>query len=341
MFPVQPAHTRALIIAEVAQSHDGSLGLAHAFIDAAARAGADAIKFQTHIAAAESTPGEPWRVKFSKQDESRYAYWQRMEFTPEQWHGLKTHADEAGLKFMSSPFSLEAVELLEQVGNYAWKIASGELGNTPMLERIAATGGPVFLSSGMSPLSEVDAAVAFFKAHGNPLTVLQCTSAYPSPPEKIGLNLIPFYRARYGTPVGLSDHSGSIYPGLAAAVLGIDVLEVHLALHRDMFGPDVIASVTTEELAQLVEGVRFIEAMRANPVDKDALAGELQPLRALFTRSIVARRDLPAGTTLAAEDLVLKKPGSGLPPDQLPAVIGRRLRRALPADSLLQAEDLE
>ncbi len=341
MFPDQPAHTRALILAEVAQSHDGSLGLAHAFIDAAARAGADAIKFQTHIAAAESTPGEPWRVKFSKQDESRYAYWQRMEFTPEQWHGLKAHADEAGLKFMSSPFSLEAVELLEQVGNYAWKIASGELGNTPMLARIAATRGPVFLSSGMSPLAEVDAAVDFFKAHGNPLTVLQCTSAYPSPPEKIGLNLIPFYRERYGTPVGLSDHSGSIYPGLAAAVLGIDVLEVHLALHRDMFGPDVIASVTTEELAQLVQGVRFIEAMRANPVDKDALAGELQPLRALFTRSIVARRDLPAGAVLAAEDLVLKKPGSGLPPDQLPAVIGRRLRRALPADSLLQAEDLE
>jgi N,N'-diacetyllegionaminate synthase len=184
--------TPCLIVAEVAQGHDGSLGLAHSFIDAVANAGADAVKFQTHLAAAESTPGEPWRVKFSPQDASRYDYWKRMEFTEEGWNGIKKHADEHGLKFLSSPFSVEAVELLGRVGVAAWQVASGEVSNIPMLERMAATGLSIILSSGMSPISEIDAAVELVKARGSPLVVLQCTSAYPFPPEKIGLNLIPF-----------------------------------------------------------------------------------------------------------------------------------------------------
>src|SRR5262245_14472502 len=148
-----------LIVGEVAQAHEGSLGFAHAYIEAIATTGADAVKFQTHIAAAESTPLEPWRVKFSEQDASRYDYWKRMEFTEDQWCGLKKHADEKGLKFLSSPFSVEAVELLTRVGVSAWKIASGEVSNTQMFERIAATKLPVILSSGMSPLSEIDMAV--------------------------------------------------------------------------------------------------------------------------------------------------------------------------------------
>src|SRR5215471_8334229 len=125
---------QCLIVAEVAQAHDGSLGFAHAFIDAIAAAGADAVKFQTHIAAAESTPAEPWRVKFSRQDETRYDYWRRMEFTEAQWRGLKAHADERGLLFLSSPFSVEAVDLLARVGVAAWKIASGEVSTRPMFE---------------------------------------------------------------------------------------------------------------------------------------------------------------------------------------------------------------
>src|ERR671925_320777 len=147
--------TQCCIVAEVAQAHDGSLGTAHAFIDACARAGADAIKFQTHIAAAESTPGEPWRVKFSPQDATRYDYWKRMEFTEEQWHGLKRHADERGLLFLSSPFSPDAVDLLKRVGVAGWKVASGEISNEPMLATMAATGQPVMLSTGMSTNAEI------------------------------------------------------------------------------------------------------------------------------------------------------------------------------------------
>lgn len=330
-----------LIIAEVAQTHDGSLGMAHAFIDAVANAGADAIKFQTHIAAAESTPGEPWRVKFSLQDQSRYEYWQRMEFTEAQWRGLKQHASERGLLFLSSAFSPEAVELLSRVGVAAWKVASGEVNNTPLFEQMRATGLPMLLSTGMSPMEEIDAAVQFIRAGGQPLAILQCTSAYPCPPEKIGLNLLEIFRNRYGCAVGLSDHSGTIYSGLAAASLGAEVLEIHVTLSREMFGPDVPVSVTTEELRQLVEGVRFIEKIVSNPVDKNQIAEELAPIRRLFTKSVVAHVNLIAGTVLREEHLRIKKPGTGLPASQLSKVVGSRLKRNIKAGELLSLEDLD
>jgi N,N'-diacetyllegionaminate synthase len=336
-----PADGRCMIVGEIAQAHDGSLGIAHSYVDAIADAGADAVKFQTHIAEAESTLAEPWRVKFSRQDSTRYAYWKRMEFTEEQWHGLKKHADERGLKFLSSPFSVEAVELLSRVGVAAWKIASGELSNTPMIDRILKTRWPLVLSSGMSSLSELDPLVKRAKAEGVPLAVLQCTSLYPCPPEKIGLNMIPFFRERYECAVGLSDHSGTIYPGLASAMLGIDMLEVHVTLSREMFGPDVPASITTPELRQLVDGVRFIERMLAHPLDKDASALEMKPLRDLFTKSVVARVDLPAGSILREEDLTLKKPGTGIPAARLQQLVGRSLRRPVKADQILVESDLE
>jgi N-acetylneuraminate synthase len=330
-----------LIVGEVAQAHDGSLGIAHAFIDAIANAGADAVKFQTHIAAAESTLAEPWRVKFSQQDKTRYDYWKRMEFTEEQWHGLKRHADEKGLLFLSSPFSVEAVELLTQVGVAAWKIASGELSSTPMFERIAATRLPLLLSTGMSSFAEIDQAVQQIKNAKLPLAVMQCTSAYPCPPEKVGLNLLQLFRERYQCAVGLSDHSGTIYPGLAAATLGIEVLEVHVTFSREMFGPDVPASINTTELRQLVDGIRFVEKMKQNPVDKDALSEETAPLRKLFTKSVVAAGPLPAGTVLRKEHLAVKKPGTGIPAHRLAELIGTRLKRSCEADEFLVEDDLE
>ena len=332
---------RCLVIGEVALTHDGSLGLAHAFVDAIAAAGADAVKFQTHIAEAESTPAEPFRVKFSLQDATRYDYWKRMAFTPEQWEGLAAHAGERGILFMSSPFSVEAVDLLDRIGMALWKVPSGETPNTALVDRMLDTGAPILLSTGMSPLAEIDAAVERVRRRGVPVGVFQTTTAYPCPPEKIGLNLIPFYRERYGCWVGLSDHSATIYPGLAGAAIGLDLLEVHVTLSREMFGPDVVASVTTTELRQLVEGVRFIERMRANPVDKDLSAQETSHLRRVFTRSLVARRDLPAGTVLTREDLAMKKPGTGLSPDRLDEVVGLRLARPVAADQLLAADDLE
>ena len=342
MTDIQPVigSGRCFVMGEVALTHDGSLGQAHAFVDAIAAAGADGVKFQLHIAEAESTPAEPFRVKFSRQDATRYDYWKRMAFTPDQWQGLADHCRERGVAFVCSPFSIEAVDVLERIGQPFWKVASGEIGHLSLLDRMIATGQPIVISSGMSPLAETDAAVARITAGGNQVGVLQCTTAYPCPPEQVGLNLIPEFRTRYGGWVGLSDHSATIFPGLAAATIGIDILELHVTLSREMFGPDVIASVTTSELRQLVDGIRFIERMKESPLDKDAAASATGPLRAIFTRSLVARAAFPAGHVLERGDLVLKKPGSGLPESRLHDVVGRRLRRAIGADALLLDDDL-
>lgn len=330
-----------LIIAEVGQAHEGSLGNALAYIDAAATAGADAIKFQTHIAAAESTPGEPWRVKFSAQDETRFDYWKRMEFTPGQWAILARRAAEKGLFFLSSAFSFEAVDLLDELGVPAWKVGAGETVNSPLIHRMARTGKPVLLSSGMSAWEELDAAVACVRSCGAPVAVFQCTTKYPCPAQDTGLNVIGELGQRYGCPVGLSDHSGVTHAGIAAAALGASLIEVHITFSRACFGPDVPASLTLEELASLVQGVRFVKTALANPVDKNAMAASMAHNKRIFGRSVVAARRLAAGTRLTETDIALRKPGGGLPPGRFDSLPGRLLRRDLEINELLAEEDLE
>jgi N-acetylneuraminate synthase len=333
--------SQCLIIGEVGLAHDGSLGLAHSYVDAIASAGADAVKFQTHIAAAESTPAEPFRVNFSRQDATRYEYWKRTEFTEDQWRGLAEHARQRQLLFLSSPFSIEAADLLARVGVAFWKIASGETSNAALLDRVADTGLPIVLSTGMSSIEEIDAAVSRLRSRDVMVGLLQCTTAYPCPPERIGLNMIPLFRERYGVLTGLSDHSGTIYAGLAAATLRADVLEVHVALSRAGFGPDIPASITPEELRQMVDGVRFIEKMHRNPVDKTQAAVDTLPLRQIFTKSVVARVPLGAGVVLESQHLAVKKPGTGIPAARLGDVIGRRLRRPVGIDEQIRQEDIE
>jgi len=332
---------RCFIIGEVAQAHDGSLGSAHAYIDAIANAGADAVKFQTHIADAESSPEEPWRVHFSTQDKTRFEYWKRMEFTEQQWIALKEHAEQRGLVFLSSPFSEQAVDMLSCMDMAAWKIASGEINNLALLKKITKTGRPILISTGMSTYSEIDAAVELVKSSNCPVAVLQCTTSYPTEAEKIGLNLLAEYKKRYDCPVGLSDHSATIYAGLAAATLGVDILELHITLSKEIFGPDVIASVTTSELKILVEGIRFIERARHSPIDKDEIAPEFDELRKIFTKSIFAARELPAGTCLAKEDLILKKPGTGIPAAEINNIIGRCLIPNVRSGELIKYESFQ
>src|SRR6476660_7357088 len=185
------------LIAEVAQAHDGSLGAAHAYIDAAAEAGVDAVKFQTHIAQAESTLDEPFRVKFSQQDDTRYAYWKRMEFTPEQWAGLAQHAAEKNLVFLSSAFSVAAVELLKKLGLAAWKVGSGEVGTRDLLDAMLAAGGPILLSTGMSTYAAIGEAVPRLRGKEAKVALFQCTTRYPVALEEVGLNVIGELRQRF------------------------------------------------------------------------------------------------------------------------------------------------
>ncbi len=332
------------VIAEIAQAHDGSLGTAHAMIDAAAFAGADAVKFQTHIAEAESSPGEPWRVHFSPQDATRFDYWRRMEFSEAQWAGLKDHAEEKGLLFLSSPFSMEAFALLERLEIAGWKVASGEITNFQMLDAMCATGRPLLLSTGMSPLDEIDRTIQRIKATGAPLAVLQCSSTYPTAAAGVGLNVLDVFKQRYAgscaAAVGLSDHTGTLYPSVCAAYLGAQVIEVHLTLSKHAFGPDVPASLTVEDLARLVEGVRFAEDMRRHDVDKSTVSDEAGGLRPIFMKSLAAARDLAAGETLTPETLACRKPGTGIAAARFDEFIGRRLARPLQKHALLALDDI-
>ena len=329
------------VVAEVAQAHDGSLGTAHAFIDAAADAGADAIKFQTHIADAESTLDEPWRVKFSHQDASRFDYWRRMEFRAGEWSGLVDHCRDRNIAFMSSPFSLESVELLSSLGMGLWKIASGEIYNPPLIDAVLATGSPVIYSTGMSRLQELDDIVALTRHNGNDFALLQCATAYPCPPELWGFGVMDEIRQRFGCLAGFSDHSGGIYAGLAAATLGAAILELHITFSRCAFGPDVPASVTPDDLARLVAGIRQIETARqANP-DKDAIAERTGGLKEIFGRSLALREDLPAGTRIEQRHLALKKPAGGLSWDARHDVVGKVLTQDKSARRLLHTEDFE
>ncbi len=328
------------IIAEIAQAHDGSLGIAHSYIDALANTGVDAVKFQTHIAIAESSEFEPFRVKFSYEDETRFDYWKRMEFNPDQWQGLKKHCDEVGLEFMSSPFSNAAVDLLEQIGVKRYKVGSGEVSNLLMMEKIAKTQKQVIISSGMSEWKELDDIVSFFKPYGNEISLLQCTTAYPTLPGQWGLELIPEMKKRYNLPVGYSDHSGKIYPSIAAVALGAEIIEFHVTFDKQMFGPDAKASLTINEVKQLVLATREIELDLLTKQNKE-LKEDLLKMKSIFGKSLAINKDLKAGSEISINDLEAKKPhGYGIEAKLYKTVLGKKLREDLKAFSFLKNENL-
>jgi N-acetylneuraminate synthase len=326
------------VVAEVAQAHDGSLGILHSFVDACAAARVDAVKFQVHIAEAESSSHEPFRVKFSEVDATRFDYWQRMGLSREQWAGVKTHCEQAGVEFLATPFSNAAVDLLETLGVSRYKVGSGDVSNAVLIERIARTGKEAILSTGLATADEIAAAADRLRANG--VVILQCATRYPTQPEDIELCAIPALRERFGCPVGLSDHSGTIYPGIAAVALGAAVVEAHVTFDRRMFGPDARASLTVDEFSRMIEGIRFMEKARGANAEK-ALSAEKEKLRETFGRTLSVNRDLPAGHVVGFDDLEAKKPaGKGLPASNLDKVIGRKLVRAKARWDFLGPDDL-
>jgi len=329
------------IIAEIGQAHEGSLGILHSYIDALATTGVDAIKFQTHIAEAESSEHEPFRVKFSYEDATRYDYWKRMSFTLEQWKGIKSHCDEVGLEFVSSPFSNAAVDLLEEAGVSRYKIGSGEVNNLLMLEKIAKTRKPVILSSGMSSFTELDVSVDFLQKRNIDVSVLQCTTAYPTKPEEWGLNVIDELKARYDLPTGFSDHSGDIFACLAAVAKGAEILEFHAVFDKRMFGPDTKASITIDEIKKLVEGVRAIEISLKYNIDKQDNV-RFSELKGIFEKSLAVNKDLKAGAVITFDDLEAKKPkGHGMDASQYQSVIGKKVSIDLKQWDFLTLDSLE
>jgi N-acetylneuraminate synthase len=328
---------RTMIIAEIGSVHDGSFGNACKLIELAAECGADIVKFQTHLPAAETLRDAPMPPYFK--GEPRFEYFERTGFSRPQWRDLQRACAAAGIGFLSSPFSIEAVDLLEEVGVDLYKVPSGETSNLPLLERLAETGKPVLLSTGMSNWAEIDAAVAILRS-GGPLCVMQCTSAYPCPPERVGLNVLAEMRARYGVPVGFSDHTLGPAAALAAAALGAGVIEKHLTFSRKMYGSDAANSMEPAEFAALCRDLRAVWTMLDNPVEKDDLA-PYRDMKRIFEKSVVSARALAAGTTIRREDLAFKKPGDGIPAARYRDLLGRRVLRDLPADHKLAAAEIE
>lgn len=321
-----------LIIAEAGMNHDGSLGNAIRLAETAAECGADAVKFQLHEAAAETTRDAPSPPYF--QHETRWEYFERTAFSDEQWALLKAACDRAGIEFLCSAFSLEAVERLERIGVARYKIGSGEVTNLALVRAVAATGKPVLLTSGMSSWSELDAAV---EAVGDNVTILQCTSSYPTLPEYVGLNVLAELRERYGKPVGFSDHTLGLAAPFAAAALGAVVVEKHFTLSKQSYGPDAALALELDELEDLVDGIRDIETMLANPVDKD----DIEPfaeMKRVFEKSVVSVVDIPEGASIERGWLAAKKPGTGIPAAKLDEVVGRTARGEIAADTVITEE---
>ena len=313
------------IIAEIGQAHEGSLGILYSYIDALAVTGVNAVKFQMHIAEAESSSEEPFRVQFSLEDKTRFDYWKRMGFSLEQWKGIKKHCDEVGLDFICSPFSNLAVDWLEEIGIEQYKIGSGEVNNFLILEKIAQTGKPVILSSGMSSYEELDQTVAFLRERNVNFSILQCTTAYPTEPEQYGLNVIQELKNRYNVPIGFSDHSAKIETCIAATALGASILEFHAVFDRQLFGPDSKSSLTIEEIQNLVISVRNIKRALDNPIDKNSNES-FTALKEIFEKSLAVNKKLSQGHVLTIDDLEAKKPkGYGIDAAKFMDVVGKRL----------------
>ena len=322
-----------LIIAEVGLAHEGSLGIAHSFIDSVASSGADAIKFQTHIAEKESSKNEPFRVNIFPQDKNRYDYWERTSFTEKQWLELKNHAEDKNLLFLSTPFSIEAAELLVRIGIKGWKVGSGETNNIILLEKLSNFNMPILLSSGMSYLHELDFCINYLESKKIPTLLMQCCSKYPCPPEDYGLNMINDFKKRYNIPIGFSDHSGDFSTPLAAASLGADAIEMHVTWSKEYFGPDSKASLDFKELRACVKGIRNIEKSLNNPINKDKEADNLSEMRYLFTKGLIASEDIKKGSIITTKIIDSRKPCDGISAFRYHDVIGKKALFDIPKGS--------
>jgi len=268
------------IIAEVGSVHDGSFGNALKLIELSKESGATAVKFQTHIAEFETTPYAPSPSYFSS--EPRFNYFQRTSFDKDQWIKLKQHADKLGIGFISSPFSVEALDLLVSIGCRVIKIPSGEITNVELLQAIAKSGLKTICSSGMSSWQELDMAFSTLSSEKiDEIVMLQCSSRYPCPPEHVGLNILPAMISRYNCTVGLSDHTLSSAAAVSAIHYGATVIEKHITFSKKMFGSDAAHSLEPDEFKSFVALVNESFTILNSPVDKDDLS-DYKEMKAVF-----------------------------------------------------------
>lgn len=325
------------IIAEIGSTHDGSIRNACKMIEIASKCGANIAKFQTHIPEAETLPNAPMPSYFK--GEPRFEYFKRTGFTIKEWKHLKKCCEKNNIEFMSSVFSIEAVDLLEKIGVKRYKIPSGEVTNLPMLEYIAKKEKPIILSSGMSDWRELDEAVDIITKYNKKLTVLQCTSAYPAKYNEIGLNVMLEIKDRYSLPVGLSDHSLTNYSSFAAVTLGATIIEKHFTLSKNLYGSDAKHSLEPHEFSDLAKGIRAIEEMLKNKVNKNQIE-KFNEMKQVFQKSIVSKKDILKDEIIKIDMISIKKPGTGIPPKFFNKLIGKIAKRDIKKDTVIKFEDI-
>ena len=327
-----------MIIAEIGSVHDGSFGNAKKLIELVAKCGADAVKFQTHIGKEESLKNAPNPGYFNS--ESRIEYFDRTSFNEIQWLELKKIAHENNLLFISSPFSLEAVDFLEKIGIDIYKIPSGEVSNIPLLEKISKVKSPIILSSGMSNWQEIDLAYETLKDHKD-LTIMQCTSAYPCPNNQVGLNVIKEIKQRFSNvKIGFSDHTMGYSAPIAAAALGAEIIEKHFTFSRDMYGSDAKHSMEPKEFQILCKELKNTWEIIKNPVDKNDNSS-FKKMKQIFEKSIVFSKNMKKGESVKLNDLKFKKPGTGIPAKDYKLIINKTLTKDINKDVLIKYSDIK
>ena len=324
------------IIAEIGSTHDGSFGNAQNLISEIKECGADIVKLQLHLPDYEMLPNAPNPKFFTK--ENRHDYFLRTNFSIEQYNLLKEKTESLGMDLMVSPFSEKAIELLEQVNIKYYKVASGEVTNLRLLQKLKKTGKEIFLSTGMSNWNEIDNALEVLGIKKT--TIMQCTSLYPCPVDFVGLNIIPEMLNKYKIPVGFSDHFLGCEAGFSAAVLGASVIEKHVTFSRKMYGSDAPYAMELDEFKKYVKGLRLIWKMLDKPINKNEI-DKFKDMKKVFEKSIVTSRRLKKGKVIQISDLSFKKPGTGINASKYRNIIGKKLKNSLEKNIMIKLTDLE
>lgn len=331
------------VIAEAGVNHNGDPALAEKLVDAAADAGADAVKFQTFKAdklAVESAPKADYQSRGTNAAESQIAMFRRLELSEQAHRDLMTRCARRNILFLSSAFEEDSADLLNRLGVVAFKIPSGEITNFPLVEHVARFGKPLIVSTGMATEEEVAAVADAIRGAGNEQIIfLQCTSAYPADPADVNLRAMQTMAKTFGVPVGYSDHTLGIEVALASVALGACIVEKHFTLDRSMPGPDHQASADPSELAALVCGIRRVE--RSLGDGRKVPAVSEKNTADVARKSLVAITDIPEGAIITAAMIGVKRPGTGLPPVQLNNVLGKRAVKKVRAGVLISWEMLQ
>ncbi len=325
------------IIAEVGINHEGSFDKAILCVDAAVKAGADCVKFQSHITEAEMIPTDMKPGEIS--EERLWDIIKRCELTEDEERQVKKYCEDKGIIYLCTPFSREAADRLQSMGVLAFKVGSGECNNIPLLEHIARFGKPIILSTGMNDTESIKKSVAAILKYNVPLMLMHCTSMYPTPYEKVRLGAIKELQNTFDLPIGLSDHSIGIYTCLGAVTLGASALEKHFTVTREWPGPDVPISIEPSELAELVKGSRAIFSALGG---HKTILPEEKPVIDFAYASVVSIDSVKAGELFSLKNTWVKRPGTGaILASDFNRVLGKKAARDVPKDSLISPHDIE